>query len=275
MHIIPLLTCLLTLSLVTAGTAHATDPSSSSRSVPSAADYAKPVAPAPTPSTARPTTQQTQTDTTLQRGALPKKVPNLAKPTDAEIAEANRIGNICRSSSEKDYFDCDCVSLEYLQRTSYSRAQKVAVNTFKIKNDAKRACPNQPAIAGRGYTNCMTWAPKMRTDYESFCSCYGNAYANEFAKRPAITINESKAVMSSAMKTCNIAAPVKERMTRNARIKEMEQKGIYEEMYPSAKDRPRTTIPPAPETPPSKLQPWQKIQKSLIDPSSTVDTNGQ
>lgn len=207
------------------------------------------------------------------RGTLPyNRTIVLPEPNPSEIQEANNEGNICRAGNEKDYFDCKCVSLNYLQQRMQSKALSKNFDIYTAKNNARKACPNTTAIAGRSYTSCMSWAPRRRPDYQSFCECYGNAYADAFAAKPAVTLQEGKAVMTTALEKCDSGGPIKDRITRNARIREMEQQGIYDEMYPGSVDPndPRKNRPPAPT--PAPLAPWQKMQGTLFGKDTTRDT---
>lgn len=207
------------------------------------------------------------------RGTIPDtRVTSLPEPSSAEIREANDVGRICATSNERDYFDCDCVSLQYLQKRMAHKAMSRSFNVVEAKDEAKRACPNSAAVAGRGYNSCMSWAPRMRKDFESFCECYGNAYAKSFADKPAISIQENKAVMAQALKQCDAGAPVTARINRNARIQEMEKQGRYDEMFPSAADRPKPIGPRPADPTPSQLAPWQQMQRQLLDTSNQRGT---
>ena len=208
------------------------------------------------------------------RGLIPDTLTtNLPEPTSAEISEANEVGRACSIGSEKDYFDCDCVSLQYLQKRMAHKVTSRSFNVVQAKDEAKKACPNTTAVAGRGYRTCMSWAPRTRQDYESFCSCYGNAYARAFADKPAITIQENKAVMVRALEQCDVGAPITARINRNAQIKQMEQDGTYDQMFPGAADRnkPRGAQPGDPR--PSQLAPWQQMQKTLLESKTPRGTS--
>lgn len=185
------------------------------------------------------------------RGSLPstQKTITLGQPAQAELKQAEAVGDICRNSNERDYFDCDCVTLNYLQGLMTSKAMQQQPDQYTLKDAAKKSCATTPPIAGRGYANCMTWAPKVRQDYEEFCTCYGNAYAKEFARNPATTIRGNEQVMAAALQSCNAGAPVMQRMNRNARLNEMKEQGIYEQMFPNARTEKPKSIVPQPAAP--------------------------
>jgi hypothetical protein len=219
---------------------------------------------------------QTPDAPALTRGVLPDtRTSSLPEPTKEEITEANAVGTTCRISNEQDYYDCDCIALTYLQQRVLYKAINKTFDEFAEKENAKKACPNPTAIAGRSYTTCMSWAPRMRQDYESFCECYGNAYAEAFSKNPAITYQDNKYVMAAALNNCDVGAPIVARINRNARIREMELSGVYDEMYPSAINRSKPIGPQPGDPKPSQLAAWQKMQRMLFDTDTRRDTSRQ
>jgi hypothetical protein len=200
---------------------------------------------------------------TVARGQLQNDTVVPAEPTQEQIEEANGVYNNCQSgASERSYFDCQCVSLVFLQQRIQDKkigGQPVAAPI--IEDIARKSCPNTTGIAGMTYTRCLSWAPRMRPDYENFCTCLANDYALRFSRTPTTSIRRAEMLTTSSMNQCNGGQPAIDRITRNKRIEQLKKQGLYETLFPSTKTLHKSTIPP----PPASTSAARPLSQTLSD----------
>jgi hypothetical protein len=207
--------------------------------------------------------QQASPAPSVTRGQLQSDVAIPAEPTQEQIAEANGVYNNCQSGvSERSYFDCQCVALTFLQhRIQDKKVGNRPLAAPIIEDIARKSCPNTTGIAGMTYTRCLSWAPRMRTDYEDFCKCFANDYARRFSGTPTTSIKMAEFLTTSSMNQCNGGQPAIDRMTRNKRIEQLKKQGLYETLFPSTKTLHKSTTP----TPPPSASAARPLSQTLTD----------
>jgi hypothetical protein len=207
--------------------------------------------------------QQASSAPPVTRGQLQGDAVVPAPPTQEQIREANGVYQNCESGvSERSYFDCQCVALTFLQhRVQDKKLGGRSLTAPDIEDIARKSCPNTVGIAGMTYTRCLSWAPRMRPDYEAFCECYANEYANTFSRSPTTSIRRAEALSTVSMNQCNGGQPAIDRMTRNKRIEQLKKRGLYETLFPSAKTLNKSTMPP----PPASTSATRPLQQILTD----------
>lgn len=174
--------------------------------------------------------------TPLTRGMLPGDLPNqLPQPSQAQIVEAEGIRKVCEATVEKNYYDCTCLSITYLQlRVTDKKRGGNDTPTYTLQETARKSCANTVALAGMTYTRCSSWAPRLLDEPENFCTCYSNTFARKFAAKPAGTYAALEGLMSSALTDCDIGRPVRERQERKELVRQLKQTGEYETLFPGA-----------------------------------------
>ena len=158
-----------------------------------------------------------------------KKAP---PPTPDQIDEAIGIYDECKASEMANkYYNCDCVSADFLQ----SRTEQPNEASYNILMASRKKCANTVDIAGSSYERCLTWAPRLKNDYEEYCGCYANNFAKNFAKSPTDSIRGREIMMTNALNGCNNSNEIEERRARQNMINQLKKQGLYEALFPSAK----------------------------------------
>lgn len=236
-----------------------------------AAAHAQPP-PAPPPRKAPPVATPTPAlDPALQqaplRGALPgdKKPVAPREPTPSEQAEANSIFlNCSKSENQSHYFDCQCLSLKFLElRIQDFDKHGEALGSFALMDEARKACVNTAGLAGKTYNECRVWAVQVRQDAEQFCSCYANAYAKTFAGSPTSNIKVNERLMVNSMQQCGGAKESQLRVEQEREIMKMQQNGTYQQLFPGAEGTFFNKPKPAPQTGPKPKTPAQILSDHL------------
>lgn len=214
--------------------------------------------------------QPAPVETTLGRGTLPdKNIVNLPAPNAKELKEAADVYKICADGRGQNYVDCDCSSLTYLQMRVTERAQGLKPSDgYEMRTAAQKACPNTVGLAGYTYKTCMGWAPRMYQDYEELCSCYANSYAEKFGANPTDSLRVNQKLMTAALISCNAGRAATLNLERTKKIKEMKRLGIYDELFPSAKESGLATTLPAKDPTLSTAPPSQRLSDQLLAPDT-------
>lgn len=178
----------------------------------------------------------------LPRGQIVGKDTRLPIYTDKELDEALQISDDCKAYDySNERFDCDCVGRTYLE---LRRKQGEKAQGYWLREEARRKCPNGPAMAGKVYSQCLQWAPSQRgDDYEAFCACYGSTFAKAFVKNPTDNININEVQTVQAMESCNVNAVNVQIQEREAFVKKLKDNKTYDKLFPGAKDDPAEVKP--------------------------------
>ena len=172
------------------------------------------------------------------KGAL-EKSKKLAPFTDEQLREALSVSDQCKANGFSTlHYDCDCVGMKFL---ALRQKKGDSPQTFAIRKEAEKLCPNTPAMAGEAYTQCLNWAPKIQGEnYQSFCACYGSEYAKLYGRTPTDSPPALQNLMTKALITCDANRPNREKEERKSMIDQMKKDGRYYKLFPSA---PRPDIP--------------------------------
>lgn len=161
-----------------------------------------------------------------------KKAP---PPTPEQIDESLVVYDQCKGSEmHNQYYNCDCLSADFLQ--SRTENPKEAQYTLVLKS--RKKCGNSTNIAGLSYERCLSWAPRLKNNYEQYCSCYANSFARSFVKSPTDSIRGREILMTNALNGCNTGTELAERQARQNMINLLKKQGIYETLFPGAKKDP-------------------------------------
>ena len=206
----------------------------------------------------------------ITRGSLPSMKQIVPRtPSEAELQEANAIFRGCADNDrESSYYDCECISLNFLQQRLLDQRDANDNPTASPFLKARKSCPNPTGIAGMTYSRCLSWAPRLHSDYEVFCTCYANDYAKRFAYNPTSKPKINQIMMESSMNQCNAGQPVVDKMLRNQQIEYLKKQGRYEELFPSAKSLNQPLVPPDPYAATRRKTAQQKMQESLSAPDT-------
>ena len=113
----------------------------------------------------------------------PAPAPNpFANVPDAYFKEADAYRDECENKpSMHQYYNCDCLSLEYLKR----RIDHPRDTKNSIVLAINRTCPDATEAAGHEYQQCLrnsSLAPTTSSSPEKYCECFANTYAKLFEK---------------------------------------------------------------------------------------------
>lgn len=167
------------------------------------------------------------------RGLVPfgkeKKLPPI---TAEQLDEAFAVYDECAANRlATTRYDCECVGMRYLDL----RREKGPLSVpYDLKNAARKYCTNTADVAGMIYERCLAWAPRERTDYERFCTCYANNYARRFSKNPSDSLLVQEAQMTASLSQCDAGWVTKERLERRDLVEQLKEKGLYNLLFPGA-----------------------------------------
>ena len=163
--------------------------------------------------------------------------------TDEQLDEALTVSDECKAYDlSNTRYDCDCVGMTFLElrRTRGDKAP-----AYWLRDTARRKCPNAPAMAGKVYTECTSWAPSKRgEDYDAFCKCYGSTFAKIFSKNPTDNLIVTEAQTVSAMQSCNVNAVNVKAQDRDAFVAKLKESKVYDKLFPGAKEDPQPRSKP-------------------------------
>ncbi len=167
------------------------------------------------------------------RGYVPfgkeKKLPPI---TSEQLDESLAIYDECVANKvATTRYDCDCVGMRYLD---LRRERGPLALAYDLKIAARHDCPNAPDVAGMMYERCLSWAPRERTDYERFCSCYASNYARRFSKNPSGSLLVQEAQMTASLSECDAGWVTKERLERRDLVEQLKERGLYKLLFPGA-----------------------------------------
>lgn len=153
--------------------------------------------------------------------------------TDEQLDEALQVSDECSAYNyTKTHYDCDCVGITFLKLRQKKGDKE---DTFSLREEAQKKCPNGPNMAGDMYDQCMGWAKYTRpSDYKAFCRCYSSAFANRFVKNPSENLDVIEAHMVTAMTSCHVNAENERVQDRAAFIKKLKENGTYDRLFPGA-----------------------------------------
>ncbi len=155
-----------------------------------------------------------------------------AAPTPAMIDESFTVYDECKATDMTTrYYDCDCQAANFLDM----RAQYPDAKQRDLVIASRKGCANIVTIAGESYKYCMGWAPRIRPDYKSYCECYGNAFAKNFTDKPTDNIKGRERLVTAALNSCNKGATQAEQQARAREIKQLQEQGLYNQLFPGTK----------------------------------------
>ena len=162
--------------------------------------------------------------------------------TDKELDEALQISDDCKAYGRTNVrYDCDCVGMTFLD---LRRVKGEKADSYWLREEARRKCPNAPAMAGKIYSECIQWAPSQRgEDYESFCACYGSNFAKIYSQNPTDNIVVGEAQTIQAMSKCNVNSVNVRAQERDAFVEKLKENKVYDKLFPGAKDDPAAAKP--------------------------------
>jgi len=162
-------------------------------------------------------------------------------PTPKQMDEAFAVYDECKASDMvRKYYDCNCLAENFLNL----RAADTDTPRDELIVTARKKCPNTVDIAGSSYQRCLDWAPRLRADYDQYCTCYANTFAKNFTTNPTDSIRGREMIMTRALVSCNTTDEIGERRARDRMIDQLKKQGVYETLFPNVK-----TNSPEPETP--------------------------
>jgi hypothetical protein len=173
-------------------------------------------------------------------GLLPADAPP-PDPTAEQMDESLKVFDQCNGSTFiTEQYDCQCLAAKFLDLRV--RAPEKAQDLLII--EARKSCVNQPGVAGRAYTQCLSWYLTSRDDSEAFCSCYANDFAKRFADAPSNFLRVREHQITASLSACNVGAMTIDRLTRQKMIDDLKEQGLYDQLFPGAND---DALPPLEE----------------------------
>jgi hypothetical protein len=153
--------------------------------------------------------------------------------TNEMLDESLQISADCKGYGYTNtHYDCDCVGMTFLE---LRRKKGMTESAFWLREEAQRKCPNEPAMAGKMYSECLGWAPLQRgEDYKEFCSCYGSKFAKLYGRNPSENLYVIEAQMTVAMSKCNANSINEQRHNRDSFIKKLKENGMFDKLFPGA-----------------------------------------
>lgn len=208
----------------------------------------------------------------ITRGQLPQdKLVVPKQPNKAQVEEASLMRKICEQSMQKDYYDCECMSLKFLElRTLEGTDPQFQSDPVRLRALALKSCPNPINIAGNTYTRCLSWAPRLGLDYEEFCTCYANQYSKMFSSNPTTSLIAYEYMTKKSLTACNAGQPARDNLLRLKLIEQLKAQGTYETLFPNAQKNKVEPLNKPKQLPPtaSKLTPAQTLNNQLNDTTS-------
>ncbi len=154
------------------------------------------------------------------------------QPTPQQIDESFAVYDACQGSDMvRKYYNCECVGSTFLQM----RALRPNDKQSDLIVDARKKCANTVDVAGAAYNNCLEWATTVRSDYESYCTCYANTFAKNFSQHPSDSIRGRTMMMTSALGECSTGHEIDEKRSRWNLLELLKKQGVYDTLFPAAK----------------------------------------
>jgi hypothetical protein len=173
-----------------------------------------------------------QQEREIVTGQLPGDAP-APDPTPAQIDESLALFDQCAGSEfSSAHYDCQCLAAMFLDLRARSPEEPASRLILK----ARTKCVNKPGVAGRTYQKCVSWAMTQRDDYEAFCACFANDFAERFSGAPTEFLAVRERQMTASLSACNIGAMTTERLNRQKMIEDLRNKGLYDMLFPGAQD---------------------------------------
>ena len=126
---------------------------------------------------------------------------------DDYLREAIAYQEECESSSKmSNYYDCRCMSAEYLDRR-IEMGERATPSAIKLSIGT--ICADGTGIAGDLYEDCRSDFARDAdfepgTDPEEFCSCYGNTYAKLYESYgKVLNSNDHVRLMTTSRLVCS------------------------------------------------------------------------
>lgn len=174
-------------------------------------------------------------DDLSSRGSLDFSEKKLPPATTRQFEEALAISDSCKAYTYTNkHYDCDCVGMKFLDMR---REKGDDASAYWLREDAQKACPNKPAMAGEMYQRCLLWNIGQRgNDADSFCSCYGSEFAKVYGRNPSENQLVIEAQMVTALKKCDVGSINRRKQDAQALVKQLKEKGMYDQLFPAAPD---------------------------------------
>ncbi|MDY0029311.1 MAG: hypothetical protein RBR86_05135 [Pseudobdellovibrionaceae bacterium] len=168
------------------------------------------------------------------RGYLPD-FSELPDPTPEQIDEALTMSLNCKKSPDVyTFYDCDCVGMKFLEQR---QLKGDAPPQTLLLIEAQKYCPNSAGVAGTSQAQCEGWAKNARPyDYEPFCECYANEFANMFASNTTGNVYVLEKQMTNAYKKCDGGKYLNERIAKKSMIQKFKDSQVYQLLFPGAVD---------------------------------------
>ncbi len=169
--------------------------------------------------------EKTIEEALMEENEKPKSIEEKIKEFEMEIVD--NFYKTCTTSSMARYHDCRCMSIRYLDEYKKSLGKK---NHAAIVMDISDECPDKVALAGQSYSMCKSSMASLTKNYDEFCSCVANKFANRMAKRLNVSIQYQVNINSEIYKECGYGQIV----TKHRKIaKETFEAGQKQSFFPS------------------------------------------
>lgn len=131
----------------------------------------------------------------------------------------------CQLSINATYYDCECLTMRYMDLWEEQGKEK---SRQKLLYEIRHECPNSAGIGLKMYEQCMSWAYKIRPDFDNFCTCYAREYVNQYKKSVSTDPLVVQKRMSEALNTCGYGEDMMKQYMRRKKFRD-KQKAIKEQ----------------------------------------------
>ncbi len=169
--------------------------------------------------------EKTIEEALMEENEKPKTIEEKIREFEMEIVD--NFYKTCSNSNMSRYHDCRCMSIRYLDEYKKSLGKK---NHAAIVMDISDECPDKVALAGQSYSMCKSSMATLTKNYDEFCSCVANKFADRMAKKLNVSIQYQVNINSEVYKECGYGQIV----TKHKKItKETFEAGQRQSFFPS------------------------------------------
>lgn len=148
------------------------------------------------------------------------------KKSEAYYKELDRFYNYCLQDTMSWYYDCECLTLRYMDEW-----EKLPPDTpeFKILKIIGQECPNSANIGTQKYNQCMDWAYKVRKDYDNFCKCYAKAYVKRYETGVSLHPLITQRRMAESLNECGYGEDIMRQYHKRRKLRDQKEEAVQEQ----------------------------------------------
>ncbi len=126
----------------------------------------------------------------------------------------------CTGSINAAYYDCECLTVRYMDLwEKYGKEKPRQKLLFELRQE----CPNSSGIGLQMYEQCMSWAYKVRPDFEDFCICYAEEYVKKYEQAVSTSPLIVQRRMSESLNKCGYGEDMMRRYMKRKKFRDEEK----------------------------------------------------